>query len=233
MEKPLAAEAGLGWQGKHTNLVSRELGSWFFIGAILTSAELPRDAPETDHCGSCRACLDICPTRAFPAPYQLDARRCISYLTIEHKGHIAREFREAIGNRIYGCDDCLAVCPWNKFAALASEAKFRAREELIAPRLDMLARLDDAAFRKVFSGSPIKRTGRDRFVRNVLIAIGNSGNCEFLPAAERLIDDASPLVRAMAVWAVARLAPERLSTMRQSRLAAERDPAVIAEWMAA
>ncbi|MGE4253501.1 MAG: tRNA epoxyqueuosine(34) reductase QueG, partial [Parvibaculaceae bacterium] len=176
MEKPLAQKAGLGWQGKHTNLVARDLGSWFFLAALLTDAKLVSDAPESNHCGSCRACLDICPTRAFPAPYQLDARRCISYLTIEHKGVIAREFRAAMGNRIYGCDDCLAVCPWNKFAAAAREMKLAARDDLMAPRLGDLARLDDAAFRKLFSGSPVKRTGRDRFIRNVLIAIGNSGD---------------------------------------------------------
>ncbi len=207
MEKPLAHAAGLGWQGKHTNLVSRELGSWFFIGTILTDKALPVDDAETDHCGSCQACLDICPTKAFPAPYQLDARRCISYLTIEHKGHIDREFRKAMGNRIYGCDDCLAVCPWNKFASEASEAKLRAREDLVSPGLDDLAVLDDAAFRKLFVGSPVKRVGRDRFVRNVLIAIGNSGNLDFIPVAEHLLNDPSPLVRAMAVWALAQLMP--------------------------
>ncbi len=179
MEKPLAHAAGLGWQGKHTNLLSRELGSWFFIGTILTDMVLPPDEPEVDHCGSCHACLDICPTKAFPAPYQLDARRCISYLTIEHKGHIDREFRKPMGNRIFGCDDCLAVCPWNKFASVASEAKLRARADLVSPGLDDLAGLDDAAFRKLFVGSPVKRVGRDRFVRNVLIAIGNSGNPGF------------------------------------------------------
>ncbi len=176
MEKPLAQAAGLGWQGKHTNLVSRTHGSWLFLGAILTDLELPEDAPETDHCGSCRACLDICPTKAFPAPYQLDARRCISYLTIEHKGPIAHDLRAAIGNRIYGCDDCLAVCPWNKFAAASRELAFAAQPELEAPSLARLASLDDAQFRQLFSGSPIKRIGRDRFVRNVLIAIGNSGD---------------------------------------------------------
>ena len=176
MEKPLAAAAGLGWQGKHTNLVSRQFGSWLFLGAILTTLDLPPDEPEDDHCGSCRACLDVCPTAAFPEPYRLDARRCISYLTIEHKGPIARELRPLMGNRIYGCDDCLAVCPWNKFAQAGREAKLAARAELRAPRLADLARLDDAAFRKLFAKSPVKRTGRDRFVRNVLIAIGNSGD---------------------------------------------------------
>ena len=230
MEKPLAEAAGLGWQGKHTNLVSRSLGSWFYIGAILTTAELPADPPETDHCGTCRACLDISPTHAFPAPYQLDARRCISYLTIEHKGHIAREFREAIGNRIYGCDDCLAVCPWNKFAVAAADAKLKARDELVAPPLAELARLDEAGFRALFSGSAVKRTGRDRFVRNVLIAIGNSGDAGLADTAEGLMSDPSPLVRAMAVWALARLAPERFAKMRQQRMAGETDPDVRTEW---
>src|SRR5579864_4990429 len=183
MEKPLAQAAGLGWQGKHTNLVSREFGSWLFLGAIFTTLELPRDAVEEDHCGSCRACLDICPTAAFPAPYKLDARRCISYLTIEHKGPIPHQFRKAIGNRIYGCDDCLAVCPWNKFAAQGHEAKLAAREQLRAPRLSELARLDDPAFRARFTKSPVKRIGRDRFIRNVLIAIGNSGEGALAPEA--------------------------------------------------
>jgi len=231
MEKPLAANSGLGWQGKHTNLVSRDLGSWFFIGAILTAAELKPDAAESDHCGSCRACLDICPTQAFPAPYQLDARRCISYLTIEHKGHIAREFRKAIGNRIYGCDECLAVCPWNKFARAGNEAKLAARDELVAPRLAELSRLDDAAFRKLFSGSPVKRTGRDRFIRNVLIAIGNSGDISLRRHAEQLLDDASPLVRAMAVWALAQLSPPHdFEKARAWHLPQEADADVRREW---
>src|SRR5436190_3032021 len=231
MEKPLAEAAGLGWQGRHTNLVSRELGSWFFLGAILSEAMLARDAAESDHCGSCRACLDICPTKAFPAPYQLDARRCISYLTIEHKGHIDREFRSAIGNRIYGCDDCLAVCPWNKFASEASEAKLRAREDLVSPGLDDLAVLDDAGFRKLFVGSPVKRVGRDRFVRNVLIAIGNSGNANFISVAEHLLNDSSPLVRAMAVWALAQLMPhEDFQHARGMHVMTEPDVAVKAEW---
>jgi epoxyqueuosine reductase len=231
MEKPLAEAAGLGWQGKHTNLVSRELGSWFFIGAILSEAELARDEPESDHCGSCRACLDICPTQAFPQPYQLDARRCISYLTIEHKGHIDREFRQAIGNRIYGCDDCLAVCPWNKFAQAASEAKLKAREDLIAPKLAELARLDDQAFRTLFSASPVKRTGRDRFIRNVLIAIGNSGDRLLAKEAENLVHDSSALVRAMAVWALARLLPARdFASLRDKHAVQEPDDAVGAEW---
>ncbi len=201
MEKPLAQQAGLGWQGKHTNLVSRELGSWFFIGTLLTTAQLPHDGAEMDHCGSCTACLDICPTQAFPAPRQLDARRCISYLTIEHKGDIPEEFRKAIGNRIYGCDDCLAMCPWNKFAQSASEIKLEARADLIAPKLADLLQLDDAGFRKLFSGSPVKRIGRNRFIRNCLIAAGNSGDVALLPQVAHLIRDESPLVRAMAVWA--------------------------------
>ncbi|MGE0239049.1 MAG: tRNA epoxyqueuosine(34) reductase QueG [Parvibaculaceae bacterium] len=234
MEKPLAEAAGLGWQGRHTNLVSRELGSWFFLGAILSAAELTRDAPERDHCGSCRACLDICPTKAFPEPYQLDARRCISYLTIEHKGHIDREFRESIGNRIYGCDDCLAVCPWNKFAQEAREAKLTARAELVAPKLAELARLDDQAFRALFSGSPVKRSGRDRFIRNVLIAIGNSGDPTLAREAERLLGDPSALVRAMAVWALARLLPgPRFAALRAKHALEETDDAVGAEWQKA
>jgi epoxyqueuosine reductase len=205
MEKPLAQQAGLGWQGKHTNLVSRDLGSWFFIGTILTTAELPHDAAEVDHCGSCTACLDICPTNAFPAPRQLDARRCISYLTIEHKGDIPEEFRKAIGNRIYGCDDCLAVCPWNKFAELASEMKLKARDDLIAPKLADLLQLDDIAFRKLFSGSPVKRIGRNRFIRNCLIAAGNSGDVSLLPSVGSLLNDESALVQRMAAWALEQL----------------------------
>ncbi len=231
MEKPLAQKAGLGWQGRHTNLVSRELGSWFFIGTILTTAALEADEPETDHCGSCRACLDICPTSAFPAPYQLDARRCISYLTIEHKGHIDHEFRRAMGNRIYGCDDCLAVCPWNKFAAEASEAKLKARDDLRAPPLNRLLLLDDASFRALFAGSPVKRTGRDRFIRNVLIAAGNSGDATLLPSIEKLLGDPSPLVRAMAVWALSQLAPgQRFGELRGFHLANETDEDVRREW---
>jgi epoxyqueuosine reductase len=233
MEKPLAQAAGLGWQGKHTNLVSRELGSWFFIGVILTTAELPFDAPENDHCGACRACLDICPTRAFPAPYQLDARRCISYLTIEHKGHIDREFREAIGNRIFGCDDCLAVCPWNKFAKAASDARLETKRELVAPELAELVELDEPSFRAKFAGTSVKRTGRDRFVRNALIALGNSGDPSLALAAERRLGDSSPLVRAMAVWALSRLAPARLEALRRQHIARECDADVRAEWLAA
>jgi epoxyqueuosine reductase len=231
MEKPLAQAAGLGWQGKHTNLVSREFGSWLFLGAIFTSTEMPRDEPDADHCGSCQACLDICPTAAFPAPYKLDARRCISYLTIENKGPIPREFRKAIGNRIYGCDDCLAVCPWNKFAQTGREAKLAARQELRAPGLAELARLDDAAFRALFAKSPVKRIGRDRFIRNVLIAIGNSNERVLAVEAERLLKDQSPLVRGAAVWALAQLIERpRLDALASSALAAESDAGVRAEW---
>jgi epoxyqueuosine reductase len=234
MEKPLAEAAGLGWQGKHTNVVSRTHGSWLFLGALFTTLELPMDAPEPDHCGSCRACLDICPTAAFPAPYQLDARRCISYLTIEHKGAIPRELRPLIGNRIYGCDDCLAVCPWNKFAQAGREAKLAAREENLAPPLAELARLDDAAFRKRFTKSPIKRTGRDRFVRNLLIAIGNSGDATLAPEAERLLDDHSPLVRGAAVWALSRLLLSNdFEGFAATHRSNEQDPEVTDEWNAA
>ncbi len=234
MEKPLAAAAGLGWQGKHTNLVSRRFGSWLFLGAIFSTLDLPCDMTEPDHCGSCRSCLDVCPTAAFPAPYRLDARRCISYLTIEHKGPIARELRALMGNRIYGCDDCLAVCPWNKFAQAGREAKLAARPELDAPQLAELARLDAAAFRKLFSKSPIKRTGRDRFVRNVLIAIGNSGDATLAAAAEQLIGDASPLVRGAAVWALSRLVTHhRLAALAAARGSVEDDAAVNDEWAAA
>src|SRR3981189_3066036 len=194
MEKPLAQAAGLGWQGKHTNLVSRALGSWLFLGAIFTASDLPRDAADSDHCGSCQACQDICPTAAFPAPYKLDARRCISYLTIENKGPIPHEFRKAIGNRIYGCADCLAVCPWNKFAQTGRETKLASRAELRAPPLTDLVRLDNAAFRAMFTKSPVKRIGRDRLVRNVLIGIGNSNDRALAAEAERLLDDESPLV---------------------------------------
>lgn len=230
MEKPLAGRAGLGWQGKHTNLVSRELGSWFFLGSVLTSAELAPDVPETDHCGSCRACLDICPTDAFPAPYQLDARRCISYLTIEHAGPVPREFRAAMGNRIYGCDDCLAACPWNKFASAASEAALFARAELKMPGLDELAALSDAAFREVFSGSPIKRSGRARFVRNVCLAIGNSGQPELATSLLPLLQDDAPVVRGAAVWALARLDPARFAAEKALRRDAEQDTSVQEEW---
>jgi epoxyqueuosine reductase len=233
MEKPLAEAAGLGWQGKHTNLVSRAHGSWLFLGAIFTTLDLPPDTPEQDHCGTCQACLDICPTAAFPAPYQLDARRCISYLTIEHKGPIPRALRRPIGNRIYGCDDCLAVCPWNKFAQAGHETRLAARAELNAPRLADLARLDDAGFRTLFTKSAVKRIGRARFVRNVLIAIGNSGDAALAGDAERLLADSSPLVRGAAVWALGRLDPARLEHRRGDQLAAETDPDVVAEWAAA
>ena len=231
MEKPLAADAGLGWQGKHTNIVSRTHGSWLFLGAVFTALDLETGPAEIDHCGTCRACLDVCPTDAFPAPYQLDARRCISYLTIEHKGHIPLEFREPMGNRVYGCDDCLAVCPWNKYARAAHASVFEPREELVGARLVELARLDDAAFRRLFAGTSIKRTGRDRFVRNTLIALGNSRDVAALPVVEERLDDPSPLVRAMAVWALRRLADaETLVRQRALRLASEADPAVRAEW---
>jgi epoxyqueuosine reductase len=231
MEKPLAQAAGLGWQGKHTNLVSRQFGSWLFLGEVLTALALEPDMAESDHCGECRRCLDICPTAAFTAPYRIDARRCISYLTIEHKGRIAEEFRAAMGNRIYGCDDCLAVCPWNKFAAPTPHAEFRARDE--APALAELAALDDAAFRARFSGSPVKRIGRARFLRNVLIAIGNSGDRALVGAAERLLGDDSPLVRAMAVWALKRLLPGgEFAALARRHQALETDPDVRREWSA-
>lgn len=231
MEKPLAQKSGLGWQGKHTNLVSREHGSWLFLGVMLTAAELQPDAPEIDHCGTCQACLDICPTNAFPTPYKLDARRCISYLTIEHKGAIPAEFRAAMGNRIYGCDDCLAVCPWNKFAETAHESAFWARAELKGPGLDELAALEDAAFRQVFSGSPIKRIGRDRFIRNVLIAIGNSGDRGLLEASVvPHLDAENPTIRGAAIWALSRLDLARFEAEKAARFAAEAAEDVIAEW---
>jgi epoxyqueuosine reductase len=232
LEKPLAHAAGLGWQGKHTNLVSREYGSWLFLGAIFTTLDLPRDAADIDHCGSCQACLDICPTDAFPAPYRLDARKCISYLTIEHKGAIPREHREAIGNRIYGCDDCLSVCPWNKFAQAGHEAKLAARDELRAPSLSDLARLDDASFRAMFTKSPVKRIGRNRFLRNVLTAIGNSKDTSLAADARRLLDDESPLVRGAAVWALSRLLPrEEFSAL--AGVSHDNDDGVRSEWTAA
>jgi epoxyqueuosine reductase len=231
MEKPLAAAAGIGWQGKHTNLVSRENGSWLFLGAILSAADLEPDAPERDHCGSCSRCLDACPTKAFPAPYQLDARRCIAYLTIEHKGHIAEEFREPIGNRIFGCDDCLAVCPWNKFAEQSREAHLQTRIELDNPPLAELLALDDAAFRLRFRGTPVKRTGRDRVVRNCLIAAGNARDPSLLPHVTSLLRDQSPIVRAMAVWAFRRLASaDAVSAVRSANYADETDADVRAEW---
>ncbi|HZZ68424.1 MAG TPA: tRNA epoxyqueuosine(34) reductase QueG [Phenylobacterium sp.] len=233
LEKPLAELAGLGWQGKHTNLVSREFGSWLFLGSILTTLELTPDRTEPASCGICQACLDICPTKAFPAPYQLDARRCISYLTIELKGPIPREFRAALGNRIYGCDDCLAVCPWNKFAAIAAEQKLQARDALRAPALADLACLDDPTFRALFAKSPVKRIGRDRFVRNVLYAIGNSGDPALGAEAERLLDDPSPLVRGAAVWALSRLiGAERFADLHRAN-ANEPDAEVRSEWLQA
>jgi epoxyqueuosine reductase len=228
MEKPLAQAGGIGWQGKHTNLVSRGLGSWLFLGEVFLALDLEADAAEADHCGECRRCLDACPTGAFPAPYRIDARRCISYLTIEHKGPIPRELRPAIGNRIYGCDVCLSVCPWNKFAQAASQPELKARPDLTAPKLAELAGLDDAAFRSRFAGSPVKRIGRDRFLRNVLIAIGNSAAPDLAPVAERHLADPSPLVRGAAVWALARLAPDRAQALAE--LATDSDPAVTAEW---
>lgn len=230
MEKPLAERAGLGWQGKHTNLVSTCLGNWTFLGVMLTTADLKPDPSETDHCGSCTACLDICPTNAFPAPYQLDARRCISYLTIEHKGQIDRGFRAAMGNRIYGCDDCLAVCPWNKFAVEAREAKLMSRTEATLPPLAELAALDDAAFRERFRGSPVKRTGRDRFVRNVAIAIGNSSDKRLVPSLLPLLGDDSPLVRGAAIWALARLDADTFARERAARERGECDGDVLEEW---
>ncbi len=234
MEKPLAAAGGLGWQGKHTNLVSRRFGSWLFLGSLFTTLDLPPDPAESDHCGSCTACLDICPTAAFPAPYRLDARRCISYLTIEHKGPIARPLRSLMGNRIYGCDDCLAACPWNKFAQRGRDAKLAARDALMAPALADLAKLDDAGFRRMFAKTAIKRTGRDRFVRNVLIAIGNSGDSSLVVHAERCIRDGAAMVRGAAVWAAARLLskPDFAGLAARHR-SVEADPTVQDEWSAA
>jgi epoxyqueuosine reductase len=231
MEKPLAQAAGLGWQGKHTNLVSRSHGSWLFLGAIYTTLDLPTDTPQSDHCGSCTACQNVCPTNAFPAPYQLDARRCISYLTIEHKGAIPLEFRAALGNRIYGCDDCLAVCPWNKFAAASKEMAFLPREALVAPKLAALARLDDTTFRKLFSGSPIKRIGRDHFVRNVLYAIGNSGDVSLSPVAASLLADPAIVVQGAAIWALRQLLePFALAPLRAQHLTQQPPPELLAEW---
>lgn len=231
MERALAQSAGLGWQGKHSNVVSREHGSWLFLGAIYTTAELEPALPAEDSCGSCSACQDICPTNAFPAPYRLDARRCISYLTIEHKGPIDPELRPLMGNHIYGCDDCLAVCPWNKFAETAAAHKaFLPRAELVAPQIADLLTLDDAAFRKLFSGSPIKRIGRDRFVRNVLIAAGNGRDVGLVSQIESLLIDTEPVVRGAAIWALGRLSPEALARRRVEYLPAERDMSVRAEW---
>lgn len=233
LEKPLAAAAGLGWQGKHTNLVSRTHGSWLFLGAILTTAELEPDTPEADHCGSCRRCLDVCPTQAFPAPYQLDARRCLAYLTIEYRGHIAKEFRAPLGNRVFGCDDCLAVCPWNRFALEAREQRFAARHETDNPPLAELLALDDAAFRQRFAGTPVKRTGRDRVVRNALIAAGNSDDQDLVPFVQYLLSDDAEIVRAMAVWALGRLVERTtIDAMSRVALAHEKNEAVQAEWRA-
>jgi epoxyqueuosine reductase len=232
MEKPLAQKAGLGWQGKHTNLVSRDFGSWLFLGSIFTTLELPPDEAQQDHCGNCHACLNVCPTNAFPAPYRLDARRCISYLTIEHDGPIPRNFRKAMGNRIYGCDDCLAVCPWNKFARTASEAKLAARDELKAPPLAELAALDDAGFRALFRKSPIKRIGRARFLRNVMIAIGNSGNAALADRALAALDDDAAIVRGAAIWALSQLLPQdHYRQLARDRMESEPDAETRQEWL--
>ena len=236
MEKPLAQKAGLGWQGKHTNLVSRELGSWLFLGSVFTTLTLPPDAPEPDHCGSCSACLDICPTAAFPAPYKLDARRCISYLTIEHKGMIDADLRAQMGNHIYGCDDCLAVCPWNKYARQSQEAKLALNADYALPDLVLLSGLDEAGFRDFFRQTPIKRTGRDSFIRNVLVALGNLGrNMEkaeavHIDAVTTRLDDAAPVVRGTAVWALAQLDLPRAKSLRAAYMAKETDADVLAEW---
>ncbi|MDD7909817.1 tRNA epoxyqueuosine(34) reductase QueG [Pseudovibrio exalbescens] len=231
MEKPLAHAAGLGWQGKHTNLVSRELGSWFFLGSIFSTLELPADEAEVDHCGRCRRCLDACPTNAFPSPYKIDANRCISYLTIEHHGPIPHEFRKPMANRIYGCDDCLGVCPWNKFAQEASEAKLQAREDLKEPEIRDLLQLDDPTFRKFFSGSPIKRIGRDRFIRNTLIAAGNSGQPDLLELVVGLLEDPAPVVRGAAVWALGQLAQSaEVAALKERHVPQEPDETVLEEW---
>jgi len=232
MEKPLAEAAGLGWQGKHTVLVSKKFGSWLFLGAILTNVELPADAPHAESCGSCTRCLDICPTNAFPAPFQLDARKCLAYLNIEHLGPIPREFRVAMGNRIYGCDDCLAVCPWNKFASATREMKLRAREDLSSPSLADLVALDDSGFRKLFAGSPVKRLGHARFLRNVLIAIGNSADLSLVPAVEARLADPEPLIRGAAIWALRRLDAARADRAALAFLPRESDAEVRAEWTA-
>ncbi|MFD0916907.1 tRNA epoxyqueuosine(34) reductase QueG [Pseudahrensia aquimaris] len=229
MEKPLAQQAGLGWQGKHTNLVSRELGSWFFLGSIFTTLDLGEDKPEEDHCGTCHNCLDICPTKAFPAPYQINASRCISYLTIEHKGPIPHQFRKPMGNRIYGCDDCLAVCPWNKFANSATEAKLATQVVEKDDRLSAFLALDDAAFRALFSGSPVKRIGRDRFIRNCLIAAGNTEDQQFSKHVEQHLSDPDPLVRGAAVWALGELVPDAMQRYAKHR-EMERDEQVLDEW---
>jgi len=231
MEKPMAQTAGIGWQGKHTNLVSRKAGSWLFLGVILTDAILPYDTPETDHCGGCRRCLDICPTNAFPAPYRLDARRCISYLTIEHKGVIDRSFRHAIGNRIFGCDDCLAICPWNKFASRAKEQKLAAKVGTDLPSLADLLKLDDTDFRQFFAGTPVRRAGYERFLRNVLIAAGNSGDAGLIPLIMPFLDHSSTLLRAMAIWALRQLADDDIwQGLRGAYLPDEHDQSVRREW---
>ncbi|WP_210338893.1 tRNA epoxyqueuosine(34) reductase QueG [Devosia sp. WQ 349K1] len=230
MEKPLAEAAGLGWQGKHTVLVSRDMGSWSFLGAILTTAELPADKPHKESCGSCTRCLDTCPTNAFPAPFQLDARKCLAYYSVEHKGQIPRELRTPMGNRIYGCDDCLAVCPWNKFAKIAHEAKLIGRPELERPALADLVQLDDEGFREMFSGSPIKRIGHARFLRNVLIGIGNSQNTAYLPAIRQRLNDPSPLIRGAAIWALRKLAWEEAETLKATRRMRDEDAEVEREW---
>lgn len=233
MEKPLAQAAGIAWVAKSTLAISRRIGGWFFLGTIFTTLDLTPDAPETSHCGSCRRCLDICPTAAFPAPYRIDARRCLSYLTIEHDGPIPAEFRVAMGDRIYGCDDCLAVCPWNRFATAAREAKLQARPDLVRPRLGDLVELDDVGFRRLFAGSPVKRIGRDRFLRNVLIAIGNSGDPELVEAVVRRLDDGAGVVRGAAVWALARLAPDRIVVEAAARYGGEAEASVGEEWRVA
>ncbi|GBF58632.1 epoxyqueuosine reductase [Candidatus Phycosocius bacilliformis] len=231
MEKPLAALAGLGWQGKHTNLVSKDYGSWLFLGAILTDLPLAPDQPSLDHCGRCTACLDACPTEAFPAPYQLDARRCISYLTIEHDGPIPRAFRKPMGNRIYGCDDCLAVCPWNKFAQTGKEVRLALRDTLRDLSLSDLAFLDDAAFRTLFAKNPIKRIGVARFLRNVAIGLGNSGQASHVPAARHLSQHENPLVRGAGVWALQQLLPAGdFSALAKTSMAQEENASVRAEW---
>ncbi len=231
MEKPLAQQAGLGWQGKHTNLVSRQAGSWLFLGIILTDAILPHDVPATDHCGGCRQCLDICPTDAFPEPYRLDARRCISYLTIEHKGVVPREFRSAIGNRIFGCDDCLAICPWNKFASQANEQKLAAKVGTDLPPLDQLLLLDDAMFRRQFAGTPVRRAGYDRFMRNILTAAGNSDDKTLVPLVRTYLGHQAVVVRAMAVWALSQLLDQHgWTALKHHYLPAEADDTVRTEW---
>ena len=232
MEKPFAQAAGIGWQGKHTVLVSRQHGSWLFLGAILTDAVLPESAPHPESCGSCTRCLDICPTDAFPAPFKLDARKCLAYLNVESKAQIPREYRAAMGNRVFGCDDCLAVCPWNKFASETREAKLRTRADLDRPDLADLAQLDETAFRKLFAGSPVKRLGHARFLRNVMIAIGNSGSDRLLPHAEARLADPEPLIRGAAIWAFRRLAPsDRIAEARKRFRPEERDHEVAREWV--